>query len=141
MKKLYLASSWKNTNYENVKNAIEKLERFYIYDFRKQNTAFDWHWIDANWEKWTNKQFISALDNHYAKDAFNDDFSHLRDCDICVLITPCGKSSHLELGYAAGLGKETYVLLMDDQRPELSYKMASYIVTSLDELLVMLRTA
>ena len=138
MLKIYLASSWKNQYYESVLKTIQEMNKFYVYDFRKQNTAFNWNEIDDNWESWTTQQFLDALKHPLSKRAYTDDFSHLRDCDICIMITPCGRSSHLEGGYAVGHGSKLIVCLTEDQRPELTYKMAS-IVTSIDELITILR--
>ena len=38
---------------------------------------------------------------------------------------PCGRSAHLEAGWAIGQDKPTCILLCDKQDPELMYKMAS----------------
>jgi len=35
----------------------------------------------------------------------------LRWCEACVLLLPCGRSAHLELGWAAGAGKRTVVII------------------------------
>lgn len=56
-------------------------------------------------------------------------------CDTCVLVLPCGRSAHLELGYAAGAGKQSFVLLSPDNfEPELMYLLNTALVTSLEEL-------
>ncbi len=56
---------------------------------------------------------------------------------------PCGRSAHLELGYAVGAGKLTLVYANEDYcpgfEPELMWKMASGIVTSTHELLEAMR--
>lgn len=57
--------------------------------------------------------------------------------DITVLVLPCGRSAHLELGWATGQGQRTIVLLDDPMtEPELMYLMNTELVTTLDELLV-----
>jgi hypothetical protein len=59
----------------------------------------------------------------------------LRAADITVLVLPCGRSAHLELGYATGAGQCTIVLLDDPMsEPELMYLMNSHICTSLAEV-------
>ena len=45
--------------------------------------------------------------------------------DACVLVLPCGRSAHLELGWFVGQGKATCVLHKADDpiEPELMAKM------------------
>ena len=43
--------------------------------------------------------------------------------DAFVLLMPCGRSAHLEAGWAIGAGKPTAILLSAGE-PELMYKMA-----------------
>jgi len=53
-----------------------------------------------------------------------------------VLVLPCGRSAHLELGWAAGQGKRTAILLDGPQvTPELMYKMVDHISTDAFDLL------
>ena len=58
----------------------------------------------------------------------------LRDCDACVMVQPCGRSAALELGWAAGAGKATLVLLSDVE-PELMLKMADYFCLDIPEVI------
>lgn len=55
--------------------------------------------------------------------------------DAVVMVLPCGKSAHLELGWAVGRGKRTAILLDDPVEPELMYKMVDYLSLSLHDLL------
>jgi hypothetical protein len=50
----------------------------------------------------------------------------LKWCDTCVLVLPCGRSAHLEAGWAAGAGKFTVGLLADGE-PDLMWKMLDYL--------------
>ena len=50
------------------------------------------------------------------------------------MVMPCGRSSHLELGYAAGQKKTTVIMVTQDE-PELMYKMATHLVTSTQQML------
>ena len=45
--------------------------------------------------------------------AIEKDMAALRSADATVLVLPCGRSAHLELGWAAGSGQRTVVLLDD----------------------------
>lgn len=64
----------------------------------------------------------------------------LEDSDVTLLVLPCGRSAHLELGYATGMGQRTIVLLDTPlSEPELMYLMNSEICVSLDEVIESLR--
>jgi len=64
----------------------------------------------------------------------------MRKADVCVLLLPSGRSAHLEAGYFVGAGKHLFVLLADSaQEPELMYKMAPYVVHSLDVVISLLK--
>jgi len=57
-----------------------------------------------------------------------------------VMLQPCGRSAALELGWAAGAGKRTLVLLADAQEPELMLKVADRLCLSIAEVLEDLST-
>jgi hypothetical protein len=64
----------------------------------------------------------------------------LRRADVTVLVLPCGRSAHLELGYAVGAGQRTVVLLDNPlSEPELMYLMNTKICMNLDEVIEALR--
>lgn len=74
--------------------------------------------------------------NHLAKAGFDQDKKALDWCDTCVLVLPCGRSAHLELGYAVGQKKETFILLHPDKfEPELMYMMVDHMVTNIPDLI------
>ena len=58
--------------------------------------------------------------------------------DTGVLLLPCGRSAHLELGWMAGAGKRTIILTRDGEEPELMALLASEICISVEELLTRL---
>lgn len=58
--------------------------------------------------------------------------------DAFVLVMPCGRSAHLELGWVCGAKKKTYILFSDGE-PELMYKLVDYVVCSLDQLLQVMK--
>lgn len=57
----------------------------------------------------------------------------LLECDACVLVMPCGRSAHLELGWAAGAGKDTAILLFDGE-PELMYQMVDLLASDVSQV-------
>ena len=59
----------------------------------------------------------------------------LRECQACILVLPCGRSAHLELGWAVGHGKKTYVLEPEPIEPDLMYAMCDKIFVTFDEMI------
>ena len=131
-----MASSWRNPRYPQVVAEIQNAG-FEVYDFRHPpdiNAGFNWHEIDPNWEKWSMKQFIKALNHPLPCRAFKSDTGGMAWANICVLVCPCGRSSHIEAGYMKGQGKPVIVLL-DEERPELSYKLFDKICVTTSEVI------
>lgn len=79
--------------------------------------------------------YLNALTHPAADLGFRRDFQAMLGADTFVLVLPCGRSAHLELGWAVGAGKRTAILLDDPCIPELMYKMVDRIAAGLDELL------
>jgi hypothetical protein len=99
---------------------------------------------DDDWqqyEKARGRSYVEALDCIAARHAFKLDFDHLHLADAGVLVLPAGKSAHMELGYLAGKGKATFILLPGEEpeRWDLMYKLATYVCTSVPELVEKLK--
>lgn len=134
--KIYVASSWRNAQQQDVVAALRALGHD-VYDFKNPPNAsgFSWSEIDPAWKSWTAEAFLKGLDDPRADEGFQSDMDALMGADACVLVLPCGRSAHLELGYAVGAGKRTIVLLDNPiSEPELMYKMCTEIVTDMDGL-------
>lgn len=134
-RKIYVASSWRNVMQAYVVKALMS-DGHQVYDFknpRPDDKGFAWSSIDPNWEKWSADQYIQALDHPIAKAGFASDFNAMKWADTFLLVLPCGRSAHLELGWACGQGKQTLVLTRDGEEPELMAKMCDHICASLDE--------
>ena len=134
--KIYVASSWRCS----IQPAVVAMLRSFgheIYDFRNPpgQSGFSWRDVSDNWQNWTPAEHVEGLKHPIAQAGFKADMDALRDCDACVLVLPCGRSAHLELGWAAGAGKPTYVLEIDPIEPDLMYLMCDQIFTTYDELL------
>ena len=140
MSKVYVASSWRN---EHQPGVVERLRRdgHDVYDFRNPTEGdggFHWSEIDTAWQTWTPEQYIEGLRHPVAQRGFLTDMTALKWADIVVLVLPCGRSAHLELGYAVGAGKRTIVLLSDGE-PELMNLMVGRLATSVEEVCGLLR--
>lgn len=120
--RIYVASSWRNQRITEV-IATLRGEGHEVYDFREDDgsgAAFNWQDIDPNWRKWSPKQFADALRHPVAALGFERDMDALTGCEGLLLVMPCGRSAHLELGVAIGMQKPTAILLSDGE-PELMY--------------------
>lgn len=134
--KVYVASSWRNQRQPDVVRRLRKSGHD-VYDFKEPEPGvrgFNWSDIDPEWEKWTVEQYKQALEHPLALDGFSRDWVALERADVTVLVMPCGRSAHLELGCAVGTNQFTVALLEHAHEPELMYGMVDYIAGSIDEL-------
>lgn len=130
---IYLATSWRNEYFEGVVDCFQQWN-VPIYNFRDDN-GFSWSEIDPfpwTWNKYRYKEYLTT--HPRAIDGFKKDKDVLQNCRGLLLITPCGRSAHLELGYVAGLGKPTAIYLKEDQDPELMYKLADEVLLDIDDV-------
>lgn len=137
--KLYVASSWRNDRQPEV---VAKLSRcgYDVYDFRQPvagDNGFHWSEIDPDWQEWNLKTYLSALTNPIAERGFKKDFEAMESADACILVLPCGRSAHLELGWFVGRGKPTCILHdpRDMIEPELMPKMCDIQVDNMVDVL------
>lgn len=137
---IYVASSWRNAQQPSVVEALRKAGHE-VYNFRTASTdpkvaprGFHWSDIDPDWKTWSPAVFRDALEHPIARAGFARDMNALKACDACVLVLPCGRSAHLEAGWAAGAGKTTIVLLADGE-PELMYRMNTFLCCTIEEVI------
>ncbi len=135
-KRIYVASSWKNS-YQKVVVTLLRTTGFEVYDFKDKN-GFHWSDIDPNWASWTEDERLKALEHPLAVQGYKRDFEAMEWADTFVLVQPCGRSAHLELGWACGKDKKTIILLNNDTTPDLMAKMADNIVLNVMDLLEVL---
>lgn len=142
--RVYVASSWRNQDQPLVIRALQAAGGFEAYDFRNPdptNHGFHWSEIDRDWQCWTTKKFFAALAHPIAIDGFKRDMAALEGADACILVMPCGRSAHLEIGYAIGAGKLAIIYMpyqTGTYEPELMYKMAGHITDDLSEIIEIL---
>lgn len=141
MSRIYVASSWRNLYQQNIVARL-RMDGHEVYDFRNPDHGrggFSWSDIDPDWQGWSPEAYRKELLNsQIAAQGFLTDFRAMIWADTCVLVMPCGRSAHLELGWCAGAGKRTIVLLSDGE-PELMNLLADDICVSIDEMLRVLR--
>lgn len=147
---VYVASSWRNHIQPAVIQVL-KAAGIDCYDFKNppNGAGFGWpevktdkaisigaHSIGAKGSDWEeSEKYLRMIEHPRAIEGFNADFGAMQKADAFVMVLPCGKSAHLELGWAVGMGKHTAILLEDPVEPELMYKMVDHISTSLFDLL------
>lgn len=137
MRRIYVASSWRNDFQPAVVTTL-KTAGFEVYDFRNPapgDNGFAWSSLDTDWLNWSPENYVKLLDDPIAVDGFDKDMAAMEWADTFVLVLPCGRSAHLELGWAVGQGKQTAILLDETFEPELMYRMVDHIATSLLDLL------
>lgn len=142
MARIYVASSWRNPHQQSVVGRL-RLAGHQVYDFRNPapgNSGFQWSAIDPDWLNWNGPAFRSALAHPIAKAGFALDHQAMEWADTFILVLPCGRSAHLELGWACGAGKRTIILLEERQEPELMYLEAQHLCLSIEEVLRTLET-
>lgn len=142
--KIYVASSWKNKRQPLVVETLRLVGRHEVYDFRHPvsgDYGFSWRQCVDDISALVDpcRYRDEVLQHPAAQRGFDYDMSALEACDALVLVLPSGRSAHLELGWAAGAGKRTIVLLDDPLgEPELMYLACTSLVTSFEELLAVL---
>ena len=139
---LYVASSWRNPLYDDVL-AVLRVAGVTHYDFKNPapgNKGFHWSEIDLAWKSWTSREYRQALDHPTACHSFYCNMAALKASTRLLLVLPCGRSAHLELGYAIGAGKETIIYMPEGQlfEAELMYKAAAHLCINMGEVLACL---
>lgn len=141
---VYVASSWRNILHDGI---IQMLKAADIphYDFKEPTSAFAWEQVMPNYipgsEDIAIGDYLAGMAHPLAQAGLAQDKAALDKADTLVLVLPCGKSAHLELGYAIGQGKRTCIFIPskpDSIQPELMYGMADHMTTSVMELLAWL---
>jgi len=139
--KIYVASSWRNPDQETVVQRLRE-EGHEVYDFKnptEDDHGFHWSDLDINWERWSPEKLRECLSSPLAEKGYASDFNAMDWADVLVGVMPFGRSASLEMGWGAGNGKKT-ILLLSDGEPELMIKMLDHICCTLDEVVETLKT-
>jgi len=109
--KIYLASSWRNPEQEQVLKALRGVG-YAVYDFKNPcdcDKGFSWKDVGLRGD-FTYAEYRAALLHPVANVGFENDFRAMQWADICVMLLPCGRSAHLEVGWFIGAGKPCYIV-------------------------------
>lgn len=131
--KLYLVGSLRNDNIPKYGASLRE-NGFDVFDdwFAAGPEADDW-W--QHYEKLRGRSYEEALDGIAADHVFGFDKYHLDTADCGILVLPAGRSGHLELGYLAGRGVPTGILMDDPDRWDVMVKFATVASTDLDKII------
>ena len=131
--KVYLVGSLRNPKIPSIANKIRELGYEVFDDWISPGPETDDKWQE--YEKTRGRSYKEALAGDHARNVFKFDLKHLENADIVIMVIPCGKSGHLELGWAIGQGKKGYVLFDEEpERYDIMYAFCTDIFFSLDDL-------
>lgn len=133
MSRVYVASSWRCPRQQEVVAAL-RAQGHDVFDFREHPVPCP-PWGEMGYgPTWTADESLAALSDPRANVVYSRDMTALVEADTTVLVMPCGRSAHLELGFARGAGQRTAVLLADGFEPEIMQMMADFITGDLGAL-------
>ena len=123
--RLYVASSLRNRHYRSIISKI-RASGHEAYDFGDPPAGTEEFGILPNVLP---EGHYEALRGHIGRATFQRDAHALRACDAVVLVLPCGKSAHIEAGFAAGSGKPLAIYLEPHiaQEPEVMYNFGTLV--------------
>lgn len=138
IKSIYLIGSLRNPNIREVARKLRS-HSYEVFD--------DWHGTHAEaddcWQKYCVSRgwsYTQALAGPSAQATFSLDKAYIEKQDAVVMVLPAGRSAHLELGYARGIGKPGFILLNGKvDRYDVMYNFATAIVPDLASLYVALK--
>lgn len=147
VRRIYVASSWRNEVQPKVVAALRD-RGHEVYDFKNPRDGdHGFHWSEVgmkSYDRGTNSdvpvaEYLAGIEHPIAVKGYASDFAAMDWADTCVLVLPCGRSAHLELGWFVGSGRDTAILLNGPLvTPELMYRMVDVIAPDLASLLARL---
>lgn len=130
---IYIIGSLRNPEILALTNRLTREGHEVFSDWKCASENADDAWRD--YEQGRGRSFTEALSGYAAQHVFAFDRTHLLRADTVVLAQPCGKSGHLELGWALGQGKKGYILLDGEpERWDVMYAFATKVVNNVEDL-------
>lgn len=131
---IYLLGSLRNPRIPEIGAALRRGGHDVFDDWFAAGPEADDKWKEYEQER--GREYEEALQGLAARHTFNFDLYHLNRADAGVLVLPAGRSGHLELGYLAGQGKLTAVLLNPDEEPrwDVMYQFCSIVTPRLADI-------
>ena len=135
IKKIYIIGALKNDNIPKIAAALRPTYDVFDQWITPGPEADQFLFQYAKQRGWNYKEALTCF---AARNNFEFDKRHIDSSDIVVMVMPAGKSAHLELGYAIGMGKEAHILFdAEPDRFDLMYNFvpADNIHFNLEQLL------
>ena len=131
---VYLVSSLKNKRVVEMANALEVSGITPFTDWQCPGPDADDFLRDHYAAR--GKTFLDAMASPAVECIWQFDKHWLDKANACVMLMPCGKSGHLELGYALGKGKPSYIFYDEvPERIDVMHRYATGLFFSMDELI------
>lgn len=115
---IYVIGSLRNEAIPEVANSLRNIGLEVFDEWYSAGPEADDFW--RKHQKGKGLTYKQALAGKAATNVFEFDKKNLDASDAALLVLPAGKSGHLELGYMAGCGKPSFILL--DETPKLDEK-------------------
>lgn len=114
-RRIYIASSWKNAPIVRDLAVLLREQGHEVFDFTDPEcrpSGFDNFIFHAS--QWMGKPLDQILWTEFLEceathRAYKSDRAGLDWADTVILLLPCGRSAHLEAGYAVGKGKDLFI--------------------------------
>jgi hypothetical protein len=139
--KIYVIGSLRNPKIPDVGNALRAEGWEAFEDWFAGGDEADDKW--KQYQERRGRSYSEALKGENARHIFEFDKADLDTSDVAVLVTPAGKSGHLELGYMTNMknvpGKshvKTYVYFDGEpDRWDVMYRFADNVFFSIEDLI------
>lgn len=133
-KKIYIAGSLANPEIVKVTIALQEAGHIPFSEWYTPGPEADVLWRD--YEQSIGFSYREALKRPSAVNTFQFDKRNIDDSDMMLMVLPCGKSAHLELGYIIGQGKPGHILMTSEpEKWDVMYQFATGIHYNLQEFL------
>ena len=114
--RIYLASSWNNKDTVIEMASLLRKEGHTVDAFCEEDRVVSFNWselfetMDKEGLDITEYDARDMIEHWRVQDAFMFDKEQIDLADAVVMMLPCGRSSHMEAGYAVGRGKKLYIV-------------------------------
>lgn len=133
MAKIYLVGSLRNDRIPIIANKLRDDGHDVFDDWHGAGEHADDSWRD--YEKTRGRNYQEAIKGKAATNICEFDRSNILASDTIILILPAGRSGHMEVGFAAGAGKKTHILLdADYDRWDVMYRLVDHVWSHIDPM-------
>jgi hypothetical protein len=137
-RRIYLVGSLRNPNIPFIAARLREEGHEAFDDWFAAGPHADDIWRD--YEKARGRSFFDAIRGPHARTVFNFDLDNILASDTVVLALPAGQSAAMELGFAAGKGKSTHILMeAENERWDIMMQFAQHIHPTVESLLEALK--